>query len=65
MNIETVIEVFNDSKYTYTHLPSIYGEYKMKGYTINGRPYFKKSSTYKQDFGIWWTGNSWKIGSHR
>ena len=64
MNIETIIEVFNGNKHTsYTYKPSIYGEYKMKGYTINDRPYFKMSN-FRQNLGIWWTGKSWKIGNH-
>ena len=64
MNIETIIEVFNGNKHTsYTYKPSIYGEYKMKTYTVNGRPYFKKSY-FQEVFGIWWTENCWSIGEH-
>ena len=64
MNIETIIEVFNGNKHiSYTYKPSIYGEYKMKTYTVNGRPYFKKSY-FQEVFGIWWTENCWSIGEH-
>ena len=67
MITETVIEVFNDPKYVpYTYQPSIYGDYKMKTYTVNGRPYFKKSSFQRQqqEYGIWWSINYWMIGFH-
>ena len=46
MNTETIIEVFNETKIPHMQPDglSIYGEYKMKLYAINGRPYFKKSN---------------------
>ena len=77
MNTETIIEVFNETKIPHMQPDglSIYGEYKMKLYAINGRPYFKKSNfplgsnliwegSVQQALGIWWTGNSWIIGNH-
>ena len=46
MNTDTIIEVFNETKIPHMQPDglSIYGEYKMKLYAINGRPYFKKSN---------------------
>ena len=77
MNTETIIEVFNETKIPHMQPDglSIHGEYKMKLYAINGRPYFKKSNfplgsnliwegSVQQALGIWWTGNSWIIGNH-
>ena len=77
MNTVTIIEVFNETKIPHMQPDglSIYGEYKMKLYAINGRPYFKKSNfplgsnliwegSVQQALGIWWTGNSWIIGNH-
>ena len=66
LNIETIIEVFKESKLPYAYNTSIYGQYKMKLYTINGRSYFKKCRTIfeRQKLGIWWSGNCWMIGKH-
>ena len=75
MNTETIIEVFNVLTCMQPDGLSISGEYKMKLYAINGRPYFKKSNfplgsnliwegSVQQALGIWWTGNSWIIGNH-
>ena len=81
MNTETIIEVFDENKILHMQPEglSIYGEYKMKVYSVNGRPYFKKSNWqqalgiwwdgnswihFQQALGIWWTGNSWIIGNH-